>query len=181
MTYYIEPGTTKGCAVARTYNGAIITLAMYAGPRALKSWGYELHPPESAYWEKPQFYPDSIRKLSAAALIATANDLIELTACGADTARVLAGPYNVTPKYPREWKGQVPKPIHHARLLGRLNAQEYALLVEAYGRRDPQALASYVRAAALRHGQTGVLTGYSAEITDLLDACAFALTVEGRL
>ncbi len=189
MTYYVDPGTSKGSAVARTQAGAIVGLAMYHGPKQSKGWGLLFGTPEPmlfgtpepTYWEEPQLYPDSLRKLTPAALIATGNDLIRLASCGADTARALAGPCDVIPMKPREWKGQVPKPIQHARVLGRLNAQEYALAVQAYGKKDPQALGAYVKSAAIRYGKTNALTGYSAEITDLLDAMAFALTIEGRL
>ncbi len=180
VTYYIDPGTSKGSAVARTQSGSIVGLAIFHGSRASKTWGAFVGALEPAYWEKPQFYPDSATRLKPQALVAQANDLIDLAASGADTARFLAGPCEVIAKRPREWKGQIPKPIHHARLLGRLNAQEYALLVQAYGK-DPWSLTAYVKSAAVRYGSTGKLTGYSAEITDLLDACAFALTVEGRL
>lgn len=181
MTYYVDPGTTKGCAVARTWRGAIVSLAMYQGVECLKWWGQSYESVEPTYWEKPQFYPDSVKNLPPAQIVALANDLIDLTDAGKDTARALAGPYECVAKRPREWKGQIPKPIHHARVLGRLSAQEYALLVAAYGKKDPQAVAAYVRSAAIRYGSTGKLTGYSAEITDLLDAMAFALTIEGRL
>lgn len=181
MTYYIDPGTSKNCAVARTWFGTVTGLAMCSGPLFVKSWGEIGRGPEPVFWEKPQLYPDTLRKSTPAKTIAMANDLIELAAAGADTARALAGPYLVTAKRPREWKGQVPKPIQHARVIGRLSAPELALLVAAYGKKDPTALPAYIRAAAIRVGKSGELTGYSAEITDLLDAVAFALTIEGRL
>lgn len=181
MTYYIDSGTSKGCAVARTWRGEIISIAMYSGWHCLKSWGEGNWTPEPTFWEKPQLYPNELKNSRPAVVVAKANDLIELAAAGADTARALAGPYLVTAKRPREWKGQVPKPIQHARVIGRLNAAELALLERAYGKKDPTALANYIRTAAVRVGKTGVLTGYQAEITDILDAVAFALVIEGRL
>lgn len=180
MSYYVDPGTTKGCAVAETWDGAIGALAIMHGPEITKRWGPFNVDPGPVYWEKPQLYPNEIQNSTPQKLIALANDLIDLSDAGKDTARALAGPHPCIAKRPREWKKQIPKPIHHARVLGRLNAQEYALLVEAYGKKDPQALASYVRAACIAQGSNKKPT-YSAEITDLLDACAFALTIEGRL
>lgn len=181
MTYYVDPGTTKGCAVARTHLGHVAGLSMRSGLEVVKAWGYAGISPEPVFWEKPQFYPDTVKKATPARIVALANDLIDLTDAGRAVATYLAGPHPCVAKRPREWKGQVPKPIQHARVIGRLNAAETALLTLAYGKKDPTALASYIRAAAIRVGKTGELTGYSAEITDLLDAVAFALTIEGRL
>jgi hypothetical protein len=144
----------------------------------LKAWGHAGLEPEPTFWEMPQLYPNEIRNSRPAVVIAKANDLIDLAAAGADTARAIAGPYLVTAKRPREWKGQVPKPIQHARVLRALSPAELALVERAYGK---PGLAAYIKAAAIRVGKNGALTGYSAEITDLLDAVAFALTIEGRL
>lgn len=182
MTYYVDPGTTKGCAVARTFGGQIIGLAIFRGPAKIKSWGgcVGFVPTEPTYWEKPQLYPDELRHSTPQKVIALANDLIELAACGADTVCALAGLCPVIAKYPRQWKAQTPKPIHHARLLGRLTVDEMRLAVEAYGRKDPQALGAYVKAACIATAKNRE-PSYKAEITDLLDAMAFALTIEGRL
>jgi hypothetical protein len=181
MTYYIDPGTTKGCAVARTHLGQIAGLSMRNGPEVIKAWGHAGIGPEPTLWEKPQFYPDTAKNCTPARIVALANDLIDLTDAGRAVATYLAGPHPCIAKRPREWKGQLPKPIQHARVLGRLNASEMSLLVTAYGKRDVTALPAYIRAAAIRVGKSGELTGYSAEITELLDAVAFALTIEGRL
>ena len=75
--------------------------------------------------EKPQIYEGAP---------VNTDDLIELSAAlGAS----VAGLYSRLPitKYvtylPRQWKGQVPKPIHHARIEKRLTTKEYAAMLES--------------------------------------------------
>lgn len=180
MPYYCDPGTTKGTAVAQTVTRQIVGLAMFEGPRAVAHWGKGFTYHEETHWEKPQFYPDTLRNLRPAQVVALANDLIDLTDAGRATASALAGPSHACVAHrPREWKGQIPKPIHHGRVLGRLSPEELALLVEAYGQ-PAEALIRYVHTAALAVGK-GKKPSYKAEITDLLDAVAFALVGEGRL
>lgn len=58
------------------------------------------------------------------------NDLLAVAAvAGAALARTTA--HEVRTPRPAQWKGQVPKPIHNARVLARLDAVEQAMLARA--------------------------------------------------
>lgn len=183
MTYYVDPGTTKGCAVARSFRGALVGLGMMQATVWVKTWG-DMHWHHAAVvWEKPQLYPQELRSAAPQVVIAKANALIELAACGADTARALAGVFQIRAVRPREWKGQIPKPIHHGRAMLRLTPPELDLVRSAYSgtRPDkPRALDEYIALAAIRKAKNDD-SGYKSEITDLLDAIALMLTTEGRL
>ena len=179
MTHYLDPGTSKGCAVATSCDGRLAALSMWQGPQLLRAWGGHIVQ-GPVIWEKPVLYPNELKRSTAHAVFAKANDLIAVAACGADTARALAGGHPVVSRTPRELSGQLPKPIKHGRALGRLDSQELTLVVKAADMPLVK-LGAYVSAAALRFAKTKKVTGYAIEIVDLLDAISFFLKCEGRL
>jgi hypothetical protein len=145
-----------------------------------------------AVWEKPQFYPKKGGRETEQERTAKANALINLSASGAACANVLSwGRGGVRWVLPREWKRQIPKPMHHRHALTLLTSGELALVAEAFestrprkGTAEPLAeLHNYIREACIhvaRNPGKG-LAKYSAGITDLLDAITLGLTEEGRL
>lgn len=110
--------------------------------------------------EKPQIYKDTPT--------AQANDCIDVwgAACflRAEVRRSCPGVIERV-MYPAEWKGQLEKAIHHARLWDHLTRAEQALFPDDTEMRI----------------QKGVQTGkYSGEVHNLLDACGIGLFCEGR-
>lgn len=186
MTNYIDPGTTKGCAVASFQGPGLLGLGFWFQEHGMKEqWGLITQGP--SVWELPQLYPNEARS-KPALLIARGNDLIKLAAAGSACANVLSwGRGGVTCKTAGAWKGQVPKPVMHMRAFEVLNVQELALLGRAYcdtsriGARDPvDMLVSYVQGAVRQIGLRQK-PSYQARITDLLDAVCFGLKETGRL
>ncbi len=198
MTYYIDPGTTKGCAVAsfgtRGNHGPAILIGLGFWSEQdgfVATWG--VHANWGAVWECPQVYPRKGGRVTEQEWIAKANAAVAVAAAGSACANVLGwGRGGVRSVLPREWKRQLPKPQHHAHALTLLTAPERALVNEAYQSTrarslDPKdagaSLDLYVRAGCLhvaRNPGKG-LAKYSAKITDLLDAVTLGLTEEGRL
>lgn len=188
MTYYIDPGTSKGCAVAcfgarsNAWAATLQGLGFWHTRDGFTGWWGSQAGACGSVWEMPQLYPSRGRD-KASTITAKANDLIALAAAGSACANVLSwGRGGVRSVLPREWKRQLAKPQHHAHALTLLQPQELALVVEAYGKPEA-ALRDYVRAGCLhvaRNPGKG-LAKYSAKITDLLDAVTLGLTEEGRL
>lgn len=97
----IDPGV-KSCAVARWRGDTLKWVASWPAGE-MPSAGE----PGRVVWELPQADGRSI----------PADDLIALTAAGADLARAFAGVDGEVVRYqPRQWKGSTPKPVHHARM-----------------------------------------------------------------
>lgn len=132
-------------------------------------------------WEKPQ--GDGRR--------VPVEDLIEVTANGALTASAIHGdnPTNVEAFQPRDWKGSVPKPIHHSRVWEVLDVSEREIL-------GGTATSDAIDAACLRGAQDkwrkpGATYYHARELPklasglkithDILDAAALYLTAVGRL
>lgn len=191
MTYYIDPGTSKGCAVACfgssfTPGGRVLTgLGIWSDRNGLEAhWG--IFAGSGAVWEKPQLYPNA-RREKPGVMVAKANDLIDLADAGSACANVLGwGRGGVRSIKPAAWKKQLSKPIHHKAAWGVLVPDERALIVSAQkdlGRvkGDPWVhLVNYIDAgceAVARKKDPA----YSAKITDLLDAVCLGLSQEGRL
>lgn len=193
MTNYIDPGTTKGCAVAkfagRNFGVAgLVGLGIWDQIQGFThTWGILMHS-GPAVWEMPQLYPNA-RREKPAVMIAKANDLIAVAAAGSACATYLGwGRGGVRSVLPRLWKGQLPKPITHWHAQRTLTETEWALLESAHkdlsrGRGRGVPLFAYVQAGvdwcAKNPGKP--LRGYTAKITDLLDAVTLGLVEEGRL
>ncbi len=181
MTYYIDPGTTKGCAVAvMNPAGLLIGLGVWSSRDGfVRSWGL-MSSWGGTVWEMPQLYPGT-NKLGQARVVAQANDLIELAAAGSGCAHALGwGRGGVRSVKPRAWKGQIPKPIPHRRAIDVLTGPELALLAEAYGK-DLASLRQYILDACLKVAARAKNIGYSSQIVDLLDAVTIGLVDTGRL
>ena len=183
MTNYIDPGTSKGCAIA-SFQGPGLTGLAFWDQTITEAWGSVSA--MSCVWEMPVIYPRAAfaYKGKPRELIARANDLIKVAAAGAGCAHSLAA--QVTYKTAAAWKGQVPKPVQHARLFELLTPSEKNLLGQAYydtarlkvgGWADlEQYIQENVRQVGLRKKPS-----YKARITDLLDAVCFGLVEEGRM
>ncbi len=204
---YIDPGTSKGCAVACFLSPHAVTFPTPPGTLAglgvwdleqglTHQWGRALEGGyQPAVWEMPQLYP-SARREKPQAMIAKANDLIRLSAAGSACATALSwGRGGVRSMLPAQWKKQLPKPIHHSHVMRVLTADERALIEAAWVDRAPAGerrarqadpagtLAEYIRKGCLwvaKHPGKE-LKGYTSCVTDLLDAVAFGLSQEGRL
>ncbi len=206
MTLYIDPGTSKGCAVAcflsphavtfPTPPGTLVGLGVWDLEQGLThQWGHGIGAAQPAVWEMPQLYP-SARREKPQVMIAKANDLIRLSAAGAACATALSwGRGGVRSMLPAQWKKQLPKPIHHFHVMRVLADDERHLVESAWVGRAPSGerrvrqadpagtLAAYIQKGCLwvaKHPGKE-LAGYSSSITDLLDAVAFGLSQEGRL
>ena len=79
--------------------------------------GYHMDPVELVVIEKPQIYGDKER--------ARKSDVADLLWSGGR----IADRYDVcVPYLPAEWKGQIPKNVHHARIAATLSANEAHIL-----------------------------------------------------
>lgn len=119
-----------------------------------------------------------------------AGDLIRVAVAGARMAErcVRGAPGAVRELRPADWKGSLPKPIHHSRMLGVLSTEE-ARVIGLFAT-DEAVNAACARGAADRWKKPGA-TYYRArelptvcgtKIThDLLDAVALGLYALGRL
>jgi hypothetical protein len=171
----IDPGV-KACAVATWLRGTLVLATSWPAGTLPSGMGSV---PDRVVWELPQ----------ADGRATPADDLIALTAAGADLARAFAGLGGEVKAYrPRDWKGSTPKPVHHARLWEALTDAERLLLG---GSVTASAIwAACERGATDRWRKAGA-TYYRArelpsvdgrKIThDLLDAVALGLYDLGRL
>lgn len=130
--------------------------------------------PNTVVIEIPRSYPKSPGK---------ANDLIDEAVEGAFIAGKIAnGPIvKVHPSTTSEdgragWKGQVPKPIHHRRIIKALESGELQLLLEI----KPD-LVAYVEKACERYAVSRKVTGYAADVHNSLDAVGLGLEYLGRI
>lgn len=109
----IDPGKNT-CAVAVFALGGDLNFISYLTPGCVPSIT-DTH----AIWEKPQGDGRG----------APADDLIAVTAAGADLARAVVGRFGLVQSVtPREWKASTPKPLHHSRMWDALRPPERHLL-----------------------------------------------------
>ncbi len=171
--FAIDPGV-KTCATATSCSGRLVHVEVIPSlQRAIAG------DPMPVIWERPQ----------ADGRGAPVDDLIALTHAGADLARAVAGrDLSIRAVTPRQWKGSVPKPVHHGRLWSALRVDECELIG---GLRTRKAIdAAQLRGAADGWRKPGA-TYYRArelptvggvKIThDLLDAVALLMFGLGRL
>ncbi len=172
--FAIDPGV-KTCATALARSSQLVCIA------SMPSFMAPLIGRHCAViWERPQ----------ADGRGAPVDDLIALTHAGADLARAVAGrDMGIRAVTPRQWKGSVPKPVHHGRLLDVLLGAELDLLgghtviraaVEAAARRG--AADGWRKPGATYYRARELPTVDGVKIThDLLDAVALLMFGLGRL
>lgn len=164
----IDPGV-KACALACFVNCTLIAVTNTLTWR----WG-ALHSHTEIVCEAMRVYPHEIKNSKPAELIAKANDLIHVEAAGMRLvgqieASCLSTHAVYRPTAP-EWKGQVPKPIHHGQILRALSPAELGILLVI----KPD-LVSYVAKACARYSRSKALTGYSNPIHNTLDSVGIGL------
>lgn len=172
--FAIDPGVRQ-CAVAVAANSNLVDTRMVPS--------HEMPRPSSPYCdvilEKPQADGRSM----------TTDDAIALTEAGANLARAVAGrEHSVRAVTVREWKGGVPKPIHHARLWAVLTDAERDILGGLATARAIQLACE--RGAVDRWAKDGKLFYRARELPtvdglkithDILDAAALLMFGLGRL
>lgn len=189
ITNFADSGTSKGTAfasfrgehtqaravglgIAKWDDGLILITHEWGAPEFGETW-----------FEMPRIHPTMIKR-KPSEIIARANDLVQLSAHGAVCARALTGP-NRLRGMPVSWKKQLPKPMHHRKAwFDVLDAQERALIMQAYRPRSngpADSLAQYILNGCETHARTRKVEGYGAQATDLLDAVCMGLHHHGRL
>lgn len=165
ILYAIDPGVHSS-AVAMFRDGALMATA------ETHRWSYgSWAGPGSIVVEIPRVYPKDPRK---------GNDLIDLAAAGMRLAGQIEasciGHVVLTTVFPRQWKGQIPKPIHHSRMITKLSPIEKDILLALKPDLD-----QHIRTACETYAETRQVRGYSNRIHNVLDAVALGLTKIGRL
>ncbi len=185
----IDPGTSKGSALAGSVDKQIVTLAFIerddtAGTIAItKRWGQPVQHAPTLY-ERPRCHM-TLCKRKGAEIIATANDLIALDSHGMQAACYVSAGCPVRAVEPQVWKKQVAKCMHHQAAMRVLTATERALIASAYAPKVAPAVAvemllHYITAACEIFGRKRKLQGYHSQVTDLLDAVCLNLWETGR-
>ncbi len=121
---YIDPGTSAlGLAefTDRVLTSAIVSKTRLRG----------IEDRISAHWRNARIAMSladvaAVEHMQYRPTDSTPQDLIDVQAVGCAVAGLLADSVRLIK--PSEWKGTVPKPIHHARLVGVLSAEERAVL-----------------------------------------------------
>jgi hypothetical protein len=167
----IDPGTSKGCALAVFLDRVLCRVDMVQ--LAYTGWA-KYH---DVVVEIPQGDGRSV----------PTDDLIRVAVAGARLAERLALG-DVRELRPREWKGSVPKPVHHMWMWAELSTQERALL--GGSKMHHAILSACERGGAERWRKPGDRYYRARELPtvdrrrithDLLDAVALGLYHLGRL
>ena len=121
----IDPGATSGWA--QFASGQLFAAGTFRGDEFPSVWhrGYE----QTLVIEVPRIYPGGRGKGDPNDIVTLAMRVGEIRGHYARTVSA-----RIVETYPRTWKGQVPKEIHHARVLAALSAQERTVL-DAHARR----------------------------------------------
>lgn len=162
---FVDPGKKKS-ACAR-FNGPTLEAVGFwpeIDPRHL----------QAVVIEKPEVYPGMKSK--------NPNDLIDLAMAAEHLAMELQKFGAPPPKYvfPREWKGQVVKPIHHSRVWATLDLGERTIVAKAIGMFSID-VENKIRRACESYARTRQVRGYSWEAHNLLDAAALGCWYFGRI
>lgn len=151
MLVAIDPGANSGWAVfANEYRGrpdqfpAVLVRCGLGWDSMRSAYGGEGYGPgfvfDTAVIEKPRIYPGGRTK--------NPNDLIEVAVSAGEWAGRLSG-VSITFVTPSEWKGQVPKPIHHRRIRAQLTEAEGEVLNAGIGDYPPSKAHNIVDAVGL--------------------------------
>ena len=102
----------------------------------------------------PVVDPEVVLEVPEVNRMIPAQDLIDVASLGNDIAGRIAGLTGKITKYtPGQWKGRLPKPIHHSRMWGHLTVTERKLLG---GRKTIEAIdAACLRGARARWAKSG--------------------------
>lgn len=167
MRWYIDPGKHKSAA-------ACFVATKLEHVWWVASFGPEPAWPHAVVIERPEVYPGPQPTRS--------NDVVELAMKAAELGGQLQALGAPTPRYvrPREWKGQVPKPIHHRRVWSVLDARERAVLCQI-ARYTAGEVELRIETACRRYAETGKVRGYSWQAHNLLDAVGLGLWDLGRM
>jgi hypothetical protein len=177
ILYAIDPGV-HSCALAQFTDRTLVGLTDTA------TWKWGPIGPVSIVLEVPRADKDPRKS----------NDLIDLNGSGGRLAGQIegyaAGRATLALRYARNssagkgWKGQIPKPIHHARLIRTLSPVEIAIVEAEYVARrgDPKTALEYVRRSCARLAtDPDWHSWYKNKIHNGLDAVALGATEIGRL
>jgi hypothetical protein len=171
----IDPGVAP-LAWARFFGGALHSCGFM--PReafAAADWT-DLH---SLVIEKPFIYPKASK--------GDPNDLIDLAGAAyfAEGAIVARGGPRAHYVYPRDWKGQLDKPIHHERVWSMLSPPEIAAFCRDTGLTSDEVAAKIERACDLLakgiRNKDGSPKEYAWKTHNLLDAIGLGLWRLGRV
>jgi hypothetical protein len=176
ITYALDPGKHK-TSCAGGIDGSLKWITQLTADKPL---GVAGAPGCRIILEVPRSHSSSAHK---------ANDLIDEITQGAIIAGriaqatggpiVIVHPSTTTEAGRKGWKGQVPKPLHHRRILAALSPSELAIITAI----KPDVVA-YVEAACQRYAVSKKVTKYSASGAgghDDLDAVGLLLEDAGRI
>lgn len=181
ITYWLDPGKHE-TSVAIGYRGHLQAVVRVTSDPNTSDWSTiiqaaALRATKHVGLEVPVSYPGSASK---------ANDLIAEVVQGSLIAGriaertgapiVIVHPSTTSEAGRKGWKGQLPKPLHHRRILQELSPAEMAIFLKI----KPDIVA-YVQAACSRYAVTKTVTGYKAAVHNDLDAAGMLLKDEGRI
>lgn len=154
----IDPGAKKS-ALAMGTETALTSLG-FCSPCNL---GYIDH----ALVEFPRIYPGVASKVddNGRRHSIDPNDVLEVAAIAGAWISHNPAAERV---YPRDWKGQVKKPVHHLQLWRKASEQDRRVIAAADGR-EPKDVEQYIRAAASAIA-LGTKVTYTRQVHNLLDA-----------
>lgn len=177
LLFAIDPGK-NACALATFVD------RQFVAAESVSSWSRRVVCyPTKIVWEIP--VPDAAHPYKSADLIAEAVAGARLvgqieTSCQAGCTVVDRYARNngscKNAKERRGWKGQIPKPLHHQRVIKRLTPDELQVML-----RIKPDLLEYNAKACEVYARTLVVRGYSSSVHNLLDAVALGLTELGRM
>jgi hypothetical protein len=163
--YAIDPGVHKSWC-SRFERGRLVSV-FYLHSTTMPD---KLQDADLVLWERPQV--DARTRVSVPAIV-------DLAVEGATIAGIMAGVLGcpIQAVTPSTWKGSVPKPLHHARLIQALNRSEVAILPEGSQDRIRAACA----AMRNRPGRPGATYYGSWDGHNALDAAGLGAWKVGRL
>lgn len=159
----------KACALSCFVNCRLIAVADTLAWR----WG-ALAQHTDIVCETMRVYADAAKKLKPQHLIAQVNDLLAVQAAGLRLVGQIEAACTSTKAIylptAREWKGQIPKPVHHGQILRALEPWEMAVLIDV-----KSDIVEHVDRACKKYARSKSLTGYNDPIHNTLDSVGIGL------